>query len=265
MQTLHGFKSPQFLTRCWLPIHHRQLSICISNPEGVKVPQFVILDKQQSVYQGLILSFLKLQGAWMGATLTWFSVMNSNTRWRDWPGKINEVKWDALVQLVSACQHGILHVIMLSRSVCEAWMNLCAQDEASQNFLVTAETVFIPIMKCAWSCLGLHVEPLHMEATCLLPVSVWDMWECVWRIGSINLGWRCLCCHRMGWCVLSDIGGKWQGGWSKSGSEQGGILLMHSLIFSSIGWLISTQTGGMCRNAGLDYLWPEMLHSGYHE
>lgn len=46
-----------------------QLHICISNPEGVKVPQFVILDKRQSVYQGLILSGLKQQGAWMGATL----------------------------------------------------------------------------------------------------------------------------------------------------------------------------------------------------
>lgn len=51
-----------------MPIHHAQLHICISNPEGVKVPQFVILDKRQSVYQGLILSSLKQQGAWMGAT-----------------------------------------------------------------------------------------------------------------------------------------------------------------------------------------------------
>ena len=64
----------------WMPIIHTQLYICISNPEGVKVPQFVILNKQQSVYQGLSLSSLKLQGAWMCATLPWFSIMGSSLK-----------------------------------------------------------------------------------------------------------------------------------------------------------------------------------------
>lgn len=51
-------------------------------------------------------------------------------------------------------------------------------------------------------------------------------------------------------CYLT-LGGSKKGDGAR-GSEQGGILLMHSLIFSSIGWLISTQTGGMCSYAGLD-------------
>lgn len=44
-----------FPTRCWWPVHHTQLSICISNPEGVKEPRFVILDKQKpAVRQGVV-------------------------------------------------------------------------------------------------------------------------------------------------------------------------------------------------------------------
>lgn len=83
---LHGFKpaSSRFFFFFFhslpvnLPIHHTQLSICISNPEGVKVPQFVISDKRQTVYQCLILSCSKLWGAWTGATpSTRSSVMNS--------------------------------------------------------------------------------------------------------------------------------------------------------------------------------------------
>lgn len=45
-----------FPTRCWWwPVHHTQLCIWISNPEGAKEPPFVILDKQKSaVRQGLV-------------------------------------------------------------------------------------------------------------------------------------------------------------------------------------------------------------------
>lgn len=96
---LNGFKPASSLSSFFfhslpvnLPIHHTQLSICISNPEGVKVPQFVILDKQQTVYQGLILSCSKLRGSWMGAIpSTPSSVMNSRFKRHmtklDWQNK----------------------------------------------------------------------------------------------------------------------------------------------------------------------------------
>ena len=124
----------------WLPIHHTQLHICISNPEGVKVPQFVILFKQQPVYRRLILSSLKLQGAWMGATLPRFSVMNSIFKQHMTKPDGNN-KWSEMRCTFTACTclpaRLFLHLI-------KAIMNAHAQNVALYHFPGATEATFVP-------------------------------------------------------------------------------------------------------------------------
>lgn len=91
-----------FPTRCWWPVHHAQLPICVSNPEGAKEPRFVILDKQKSaVHQGLVV-FKAVEGldGCHSALTQMRSLHISDTRWQSWTRKN---KWSEMMTSCIAC------------------------------------------------------------------------------------------------------------------------------------------------------------------